>query len=366
MLRRCTPVELTIAALTVGLLAWLLRPLLTEQGTALPGAVVAAAAETQQVLHEGDAADDPAIWVHPTDPLKTVVLGTDKKGGLGVYDLKGRELQYLEHGRINNVDLRSGIPFRGGRITVVAAGEKRHEQLLLYRLDPDSRLLERIPDSNFNLSVDPEGVCLYRSADDGALYAFISGEDLGIENSFFVEQWRIFERDAVPFGAERVRRLRIESQTEGLVADDELGHLYVGEENVGIWKYSAAPDAGSDRVLVDRTGERGHLTHDVEGLALYNGADATGYLIASSQGSDDFAVYRREGRNEYVGRFSVAESSTIDRVTHTDGIDANSASLGTLFPAGIFVAQDDKNDRGLQNFKIVSWQEIADKIEKRG
>ena len=352
-------------ALVVGGLGWSIRAVLAPGNARSPEWIVEATAETQEVRHAGDAADDPAIWIHPSDPRQSLVLGTDKQGALQVYDLDGRELQRLEDGRINNVDLRSDVAFRGGLITLVAAGEQRHEQLLLYRLDPESRRLERLPEAHFNLGVDPEGVCLYRSRADGELYAFISGEDLLEQDHFSVEQWRIFERKSVPFGAERVRRLSIETATEGLVADDELGHLYVAEENVGIWKYAASPEGGQQRSLVDRTGEAGHLVHDVEGLALYRNSDGTGYLIASSQGSDDFVLYRREGHNEHVGRFTIGASKLVDGVTHTDGIEVTSVPLGARFPAGLFVAQDDQNDHGLQNFKLVSWQQIAENIEKR-
>lgn len=36
--------------------------------------------------------DDPAIWIHPTDPSKSLIVGTDKEvgGGLYVYDLSGK------------------------------------------------------------------------------------------------------------------------------------------------------------------------------------------------------------------------------------------------------------------------------------
>lgn len=44
---------------------------------------VSAKVETQSVPIDGDAADDPAIWVHPTDPSLSTVIGTDKEGGLG-------------------------------------------------------------------------------------------------------------------------------------------------------------------------------------------------------------------------------------------------------------------------------------------
>ena len=39
---------------------------------------VAASGETEPVLHHADAADDPAIWVHPSRPGRSLVIGTDK------------------------------------------------------------------------------------------------------------------------------------------------------------------------------------------------------------------------------------------------------------------------------------------------
>ena len=50
---------------------------------------VMAKAETAPVASGDDAADDPAIWVNPDDPLKSLIVGTDKKNGLVVYDLSG-------------------------------------------------------------------------------------------------------------------------------------------------------------------------------------------------------------------------------------------------------------------------------------
>lgn len=51
--------------------------------------------QTEPVPSQGDAADDPAIWIHPGDPALSLVLGTDKKGGLNVFDLEGKRLQIV-------------------------------------------------------------------------------------------------------------------------------------------------------------------------------------------------------------------------------------------------------------------------------
>jgi hypothetical protein len=137
------------------------------------------------------------------------------------------------------------------------------------------------------------------------------------------------------------------------VADDALRQLYVGEENAGIWKYSAEPDGGSARTLVDGTGAGGHLDADVEGLAIYYANGSYGYLLASSQGNNEFVVYERGGTNAFIGSFTLVASGGIDAVTDTDGIDVTNFALGSQFPLGLFVAQD--ND---DNFKLVRWDAI--------
>jgi hypothetical protein len=140
---------------------------------------------------------------------------------------------------------------------------------------------------------------------------------------------------------------------EGLVADDGLRHLYVGEEDVGIWKYSAEPNGGSARTQVDRTGTGGQLAADVEGQTNYYASGGAGYLLASSQGNNEFAVYRRDANNAFVGSFGLIAGGGIDAVTDTDGIDVTNFPLGSQFPQGLFIAQD--ND---DNFKLARWDAI--------
>jgi 3-phytase len=66
----------------------------------------AAKVQTEPVPTGGDAADDAAIWIHPVDLAKSLVLGTDKKGGLHAYSLDGHQRQVISSGsRPNNVDL---------------------------------------------------------------------------------------------------------------------------------------------------------------------------------------------------------------------------------------------------------------------
>jgi myo-inositol-hexaphosphate 3-phosphohydrolase/2',3'-cyclic-nucleotide 2'-phosphodiesterase (5'-nucleotidase family) len=316
-------------------------------------------AETDAVPSGGDAADDPAIWVHPDDAELSTIIGTDKQGGLAVYDLSGEEIQYLPLGRVNNVDLRAGFALGDETVTLVTAGNRTDDSLAILKVNPETRELEDVAARTVTVDVrEVYGSCMYISPVSGKFYVFVNSAGSGD-----VVQFELIDNGSGLVDAEVVRTFSVGTQTEGCVADDETGDLYIGEENVGIWKYGAEPGAGEERVSVDVTGPDGYLTADVEGLAIYYGEDGNGYLIASSQGNNRFVVYERGGDNAYVGTFRIIanDDEDIDAVSGTDGIDVVSAPLGDAFPAGLFVAQDDvnSNPNEAQNFKLVSWADVV-------
>lgn len=314
----------------------------------------AATVETVPVPNSGDAADDPAIWRHPQKRELSTIIGTDKKGGLAVYQLDGSQLQYLPDGRMNNVDLRDDFPLGGQRVTLVTASNRSTNSIAIYQVNTSTRLLENVAARVIELGLsEAYGACMYHSLATDTYYFIVNDPDGK------VEQWQLFDNGSGQVDATLVRSFAVGSQTEGCVADDELGHLYIGEEAQGIWKYGAEPQSGATRTLVDATGANGHLTADVEGLALYQGTDGAGYLIASSQGSDTFVVYQRGSDNAYVTTFNILAGNGIDAVSGTDGIDVTSAALGPAFPQGVFVTQDGTNDQGNQNYKLVPWPAIA-------
>jgi 3-phytase len=323
---------------------------------------VVAAVETQPVDDFGDAADDPAIWIHPTRPELSLVIGTNKKRGLEVYDLAGRRIQSLPDGRMNNVDLRDGFRIGSESVTLVAASNRTTKSIALYRIDPVTRRLEPVADGTIATGLsDPYGLCMYRSAQSGETYVFVNDSADGA-----FRQWRLVAKDG-RVGVELVRSFGAGSQSEGCVADDETGALYVGEEDVGLWRYSAEPTGGNERRLVDSTTAPGRLAADVEGIGLVSGADGRGYLVVSNQGADNYAVYRREGNNELVGFFDVVANDAlgIDGVSETDGLAVTGSSLGTAFPHGLLVVQDGRNitPAERQNFKFVPWQDVIRALE---
>jgi myo-inositol-hexaphosphate 3-phosphohydrolase/phosphodiesterase/alkaline phosphatase D-like protein len=336
-------------------------------------------------------ADDPAIYVNPTDAAQSVVITTLKNGGIEVHDLAGNLLQTVNPGNIryNNVDLIYGFDLNGKRTDLAVASDRNNDRVIFFAINPDSRsqvLTDVTSGTVFNLfqaapftppysasTRSAYGLATYRSPVSGVSYVFVNRRQTGD-----VAQYRMFDLPDGTIGLDRVREFTLPTttgrspQTEGMVVDQETGTLYIGQEDVGIWKFLAEPDGGTTGTLIDRVKALGgqHLTDDVEGLTIYYGKDGTGYLLASSQGDNTFVVYSRDGSNDYIGRFAVGANGAIDSVQESDGAAVINVPLGPNFPRGLFVTQDGNNDPARivegeninSNFKYVPWENIANAL----
>ena len=320
---------------------------------------VTADAETVPVTTGSDSADDPAIWVNPTDPSKSIVIGNDKGTSLEVYDLSGARIQLIS-GAHGNVDVRTGFPLGSGTVDIAAGASGG---IRVYRINPATRQLTNITDGGRIGGVSGEGFCLYRSSLSGIFYAFI------ITSGGFVQQVRLGDANGNGLvDGQVVRTFQVGSESEGCVADDERRLFYVSQEDVALWRYGAEPgDVPSARVRVDSVGAGGNLVSDVEGLTIVNQSNGTGYLLASAQNVADpnnsyFAVYEREGANAFLKTFRVVAGPVTDDCARTDGIAAVAANLGPGYPSGLFVCQDNGNTTpgtsGNQNFKFVRLEKI--------
>ena len=335
------------AALIAGFLgaACQTTPQINDTGSPVD-ARVTAFAETERVGGTGDAADDPAIWITP-DPADSLVIGTDKTAGLYTYTLDGAVRQFLPVGRLNNVDLRPGFEVAGNERVLIAASDRTNNAVMVFFLDPATGEINADDAKIILLDIEPYGFCM--GLIEGRYFAYVNaktGEIVQLE----------LRKNRAGVSAKEVRRLSVPSQPEGCVVDDRSGTLYVGEEAAGVWRFDGRADGplDGDRVI---SIEETQLVADVEGLALYPMGKHEGYLIASSQGDDAYAVY---GLPElgYQGRFRVIDGESIDGTSETDGIEITTAALPGR-ANGVFLAQDDANDDGGQNFKLVDWDDIA-------
>ncbi|WP_164156486.1 phytase [Sandarakinorhabdus rubra] len=313
-------------------------------------ASVTADAETVAVKTSDDAADDPAIWRNAANPAASLIVGTDKQAGLYVYGLDGQVRHFLDAGRVNNVDLaetRDGV--------IVAASDRSdndNAHIALFRLNTATARLEpigRVPAG----AGEAYGICLWATPGGDrkdTLTAFIVIKDGTI---------RQIELDAARGTGRLVRTLKLGTQSEGCVVDPRTALLYVAEEDVGIWRFDARPSGSTAGVKIAAI-DKARLFDDVEGLAIAaEGQGHGGYLVASSQGDNAYALWRLSDER-FVGRFRIVDGA-LGGTQETDGIEVITGDFGPAFPGGLMVAQDGENQPA-QNFKLVGWDRVREAL----
>jgi len=312
---------------------------------------VRASVETEPVASPGDAADDPAVWVHPDEPEKSLILGTDKQAGLNVYNLKGELVQFIGNGRVNNVDVRYNAKLQNRSVDLAAASNRTTNTISLYAINRQTTRLELVSEIDTELD-DIYGFCLYQSP-GGDIYAFANDKD----GTF--DQFELSIRGS-NWSATHVRRFRVPSQPEGCVADDKRERLFLGEEAVGIHAIGANPGDGTQTELIAKIDDR-VLFADVEGISIYRDKERD-YLIASAQNNNSYAVYEAAPPYNPLGSFRIGMNPDegLDGASETDGLFATSAYLGPDFPQGMLVVQDGRKvmPQSHQNFKAVPWERI--------
>jgi len=330
-----------------GALAWKATP------ASLPPVLVSVkpAVQTEVVMSQGDAADDPAIWVHPQTPALSRVLGTNKQHGLEVYDLQGKRVQHLPVGRLNNVDVRPGFELGGRTVDLAVATNRDHNSLSVFSIDRATGTVQAAGEIATPVT-DIYGLCLFK-APSGEIYSFANDKD-----GTFVQHRLYAKGDKVE--GELVRQFKVATQPEGCVADDRNQRLFLGEEDVAVWAVDARPDQPATLTSVIKVG--GPVHDDIEGMGLYQ-TEKDNYLVISSQGNDSYVVVDAEPPYALRGAFRVGVNAAagIDGSSETDGLEVTSANLGGAWSKGMLVVQDGRKrmPEQAQNFKYIPWGEVA-------
>lgn len=311
---------------------------------------------------EEDAADDPAIWIHPTNSAASVIYGSNKRGGLAAYNLQAEEVAYYPLGNVNNVDILYGFPMGDSLVSLLGCSNRSDQSIDLLLVNAEDGSLTNIAAGPLlvdpNLIDDVYGFCFAHDEANDRFYAVINGKNGRLQ------QFELLET-AAGIDLELRRSHQFPSQTEGMVADNAHGQLYVGEEGQGIWKMPIDPETVVVPELLKNSGaENPQVVYDIEGLTIYEQGEA-GYLLASVQGNFSYAVFERTGDNRYLGSFKIVDDSSqeLDGVEETDGLAVVSDSLSPGFAQGLLVLQDGFNFAGEtpqpQNFKLVDWRPIG-------
>ncbi|MFE0737023.1 phytase [Streptomyces sp. NPDC058855] len=392
---------------------------------------VTARVETPAVYDDeagGNAdADDPAVWVDPERPGRSLVIGTLKEGGLDVYGLDGRRLQHIAApqapgedaapGRFNNVDVVHGFELNGRRTDLALVSDRGRDRIRAYAIDPAAVAAGRPPLRDVTAAgvapvfaadeteVDEQrtayGLAAY--ADDGDAYVVVSQRErtrlrlleledrngrvgyrlkdtLDLPDTFTLPNGTSWKPCADPGEL---------PQVEGMAVDQEEHVLYAAQEAVGLWRVDLDEAEFEQPRLLDKVREYGtpwtydtaeeecvldtahdpgfggdRLSADAEGVTVYHAADGEGYVLASSQGDDTFAVYERQGGNAYLGSFAIGDGPATDGVQHSDGSTVVNVPLGRSFPQGALITHDGEatpadGDREGTNFKFTPWESVA-------
>lgn len=303
--------------------------------------------------------DDPAIWVHPDDVEKSLVIGTDKdaKGALFAFDLDGRIVgRSITLNRPNNVDVGYGLMVNGVAIDYAITGERHTHKMRIFSL-PDMQPIDGGGIPVYQGEEGPEfrdlmGMAVYL-APDGEHYA-IAGRKNGPTDGTYLWQYRLFGKEDGTVGAELVRKFGNFSgrkEIEAITVDHKQGYIYYCDEQAGVRKYHAHPDKGNEELAFFAT--EGFLD-DHEGVSVYNLTDSTGYIIVSDQRRNAFRMFPREGSNG--DPHAHPEVGVVFTATNnSDGNEITTESFNGRFPGGLFVAMSD--DR---TFQYYSWKDMAE------
>jgi 3-phytase len=287
--------------------------------------------------------DDPAIWVHPTDPSKSIVFGTDKEtnGAIYAFDLEGNILANKTIRNIkrpNNVDVGYGFRINDTLTTdIMVFTEREKQQIRLFSVP------EMIPLDNGGFSVFedaeniesklPMGIALYKSPKNGLFYAIVSRKN-GPKKGYLYQY--ILTLDGGRIQTKLVRKFGDFSgkkEIEAIAVDAEMGFIYYSDEGHGIRKYYAEPSKGNEEISCFG---RDYFLEDMEGIAIAKLKNQSGYLIVSDQQRGQFNLFDRK-TNAFIKAVNLT-------TTATDGCEVVTVPLNKKFKSGLFVAMNEEKN----------------------
>jgi len=311
--------------------------------------------------------DDPAIWIHPTDASKSLIVGTDKEvgGGLYVYDLDGKIVnKFIDMKRPNNVDIAYGLNINGVKTDIAVTTERKANMIRVFSL-PDLKPIDNGGIPIFERETGKEerdgmGLALYTKQIDSVtteIHAVV-GRKTGPSGTY-LWQYKLSANPSGEVTGEVVRKFGQYSgkkEIEAIAVDSEFGYIYYSDEQAGVRKYYADPEKGNQELAFFAQDD---AMRDHEGIAIYKKDEKTGYILVSNQQNNTFLVYKREGSESNPHEHKLIADIPVSTV-ECDGADATNVNLGSKYPNGIFVAMSNGNV-----FHIYDWNILQNEIDKQ-
>jgi 3-phytase len=326
-----------------------------KQETADSSGVLKPVVISDTVRHD---TDDPAIWINPADPAKSLILGTDKDsdGALIVFNLEGKIVNQISGlKRPNNVDIAYGLQLNGKATDIAVVTERETNKLRIYQL-PEMTAVDNGGISVFDGETErsPMGIALYTAADH-TIYAIV-GRKTGPSGSY-LWQYQLSDNGNGKAKGTVVRKFGSYSgkkEIESIAADNELGFIYYSDEQSGVHKYHADPAKGDKELaLFAKEG----FTADHEGISIYKTGNDTGYILVSNQQNNTFMVYAREGNAKNPNEHQLITEIPVSTL-ESDGSEVTNLNLGAKFPKGLFAAMSNG-----KVFHFYDWRDLQAKID---
>jgi 3-phytase len=305
--------------------------------------------------------DDPAIWINTADRSKSLIVGTDKEEGGGVYvfDLFGKIVNKVTGlKRPNNIDIAYQLNVGGKKVDIAVFTERKANTIRVFSM-PDFKAIDGGGIPIFEGETCDEcregmGLALY-TAKDGKIYAIV-GRKNGPDGSYL---WQ-YELNANANGVVKGNVIRKfgaysgKKEIEAIAVDNELGYIYYSDETHGIRKYYADPTKGNEELAMFGTKD---FARDHEGISIYKKTDSTGYILVSNQQDNSFMIYPREGSKNDLHEHLLITKVKVSTAS-SDGSDVSSLDFGNKFPFGFFVAMSEN-----RVFHIYDWRDFQMKID---
>ncbi|MDH3650065.1 MAG: phytase, partial [Saprospiraceae bacterium] len=301
--------------------------------------------------------DDPAIWIHPDDPSQSLIIGTDKEdgGGIYVYDLEGkiqRDKVVTGLHRPNNVDVAYGLKLAGRTTDFIVATERNNADVRVFSF-PEMEPIDGggIPVFDGEEERDPMGVGLYKEPGSGDFFAIV-GRKTGPSDGY-LWQYRVEDDGTGMVQFTKVRefgKFSGNKEIEAIAVDEELGFVYYSDEGVGIRKYYADPGKGNNELAIFGQSDFGQ---DQEGISIYKVDAKAGYILVSDQQQNHFNIYPRECTAANPHDHQLIKSVEVSTM-ESDGSEVTAVPLGDVFPNGLLVAMSTD-----KTFHLYDWREIA-------
>src|SRR5574344_323658 len=302
--------------------------------------------------------DDPAIWINPTDPSKSLIIGTDKgdsTGGLWVFNIEGKidsSKCVFNMKRPNNVDIEYGFNLNGTSTDIAVCTERGTDMIRVFSL-PEMKAIDNggIPVFQTETQRKPMGIALYKDPKNGEVYAFVSRKS-GPDGSYVWQYQLSAQPDGSVIGTQ-VRSFGLFKgmrEIEAIAVDDELGYVYYSDEGSGIRQYYAHPDSSNvELTLFGTTG----FVRDHEGSAIYPTSKGKGYILVSDQEVNRFRIFKREGTKSNFFEHQLVKIVNVAAM-ESDGSEVTAIPLNSTFSKGLFVAMSTD-----KTFHYYRWEDIA-------